>query len=294
MKQFKKKKPHFEFLHKKWTARRNGVVEGVLDKHLRHVALGGLGGLVLFGTPGLNHHQHIQITNAGNQTNIEMAMSKNALLAAELVDKMPTDTRKLTEAEDTKIIQLIAKDLGIKVKSEIDNKRLNRTFGLIGGEQHLYRYPGDAVFEHAKDASDWAMYGGAGIAPGLGAWGYFASSKGAFTPEVEQRERYYIAVQTFLSPGFSERVAEYRDFYKYRKMLVVNPKTGQAVVADIADAGPSEYTGKHLGGSPEVMQELGLATGPRKGAVLYYFLDDSSKDIPLGPVHINEELAQKI
>src|SRR3990167_4891047 len=117
MKQFKKKKPHFEFLHKKWTARRNGVVEGVLDKHLRHVALGGLGGLVLFGTPGLNHHQPIQITNAGNQTNIEMAMSKNAIsifvwLPALVICKMPTDTRKLTEAEDTKIIQLIAKDLG--------------------------------------------------------------------------------------------------------------------------------------------------------------------------------------
>ena len=40
---------------------------------------------------------------------------------------------------------------------------------------------------------------------------------------------------------------------------------------------------KHLGGSPEVMQELGLAGGPRKGAVLYFFIDDPEDKIPLGP-----------
>jgi hypothetical protein len=97
-----------------------------------------------------------------------------------------------------------------------------------------------------------------------------------------------IAVQTFLAPGFSENVAKYRDFFKYRKMLVVNPKTGQAVVTDIGDSGPSEYTGKSLGGSPEVMQGLGLATGPRKGAVLYFFIDDPQDKIPLGPIQINQ------
>ena len=128
------------------------------------------------------------------------------------------------------------------------------------------------------------MFGPAGIAPGLGAWGYFTPSKQAFTKEDEMRERYYLAVQTFLSPGFSERVREYRDFYKFRKMLVVNPKTGQAVVAVIGDAGPAQWTGKHLGGSPEVMHELGLAKGSRKGPVLYFFVDDPENKIPLGPV----------
>jgi hypothetical protein len=161
---------------------------------------------------------------------------------------------------------------------------------VIGGEQHLYRYPGDVLEAHARDAQDWAMYGSSGIAPGLGAYGYFAPSKEAMTHEIEQRERYYLAVQTFLSPGFAERVGEYRDFYKFRKMLVINPKTGQAVVAVIGDAGPAEWTGKHLGGSPEVMHELGLAGGPRKGPVLYYFVEDPNNEIPLGPINLTEEV----
>jgi hypothetical protein len=182
--------------------------------------------------------------------------------------------------------EILSKELNLPVKSEIDGIRLNRTYGFIGGEQHLYRYPGDSVEQHAKSTSDWAMYQGAGIAPGLGAWGYFTPSKEAFSSKDEDRERYYLAVQTFLSPGFAENVGKYRDFYKFRKMLVVNPNTGQAVVAVIGDAGPAEWTGKSLGGSPEVMHELGLATGPRKGGVIYMFLDDPDDQIPLGPLQL--------
>ena len=69
-------------------------------------------------------------------------------------------------------------------------------------------------------------------------------------------------------------------------MLVVNPLTGQAVVSDIADAGPAVWTGKHLGGSPEVMHFLGFADGPRKGAVLYFFINDLDDKIPLGPINL--------
>lgn len=292
MNKFKSNNPKFEHLRKKWTARHTETSENLIDKHVRHIAATSLGSLMLLSTPGLSIATPPGELVPQEQTNISASSSKNALLASELLDKLPVDMQKLSDSQDSVIVDLIKKDLGLNVKAEIDSKRLNRTYGIIGGEQHLYRYPGDNVFAHAKSAQDWAMYGSAGIAPGLGAYGYFAPSKEAMTPEIEQRERYYLAVQTFLSPGFSERVGEYRDFYRFRKMLVVNPKTGQAVVAVIGDAGPAEWTGKHLGGSPEVMHELGLAGGPRKGPVLYYFIDDPENKIALGPIKLTEELAQ--
>jgi len=34
-------------------------------------------------------------------------------------------------------------------------------------------------------------------------------------------------------------------------MLVVNPQNGKAIVADIADAGPSPWTGKQLADRPK-------------------------------------------
>lgn len=289
---FKSKNPQFEYLRKKWVAKNKDLSESLFDKHLRHAAAGSLGGLMLLSTPGLSLPSQNQVVE--DQTRISAGTSKNAQLAADLKDKLPGEVRSLSSEEEKAVADTIKEDLGIKVAAEIDGKRLNRSYGLIGGEQHLYRYPGDTVQLHAKTAQDWAMFGPAGIAPGLGAWGYFAQSKDSMTPLDEEREKYYIAVQTFLAPGFAERTAEYRDFFKYRKMLIVNPKTGQAVVTVIGDAGPAEFTGKHLGGSPEVMHELGLATGPRKGAVLYFFLDDPDDKIALGPVKLSEqELAQR-
>lgn len=284
---FKSKRPHFEYLRKKWTQDHKNQTESLFDKHLRHVALTSLGGLMLLTTsPGVTLKSDHLLTN--DSLKISGRENKNLLLVAVLKDKIPDEVRVLTSDEEKIIADELTKEVGIKVTPEIEGKRLNRTYGFIGGEQHLYRYPGDSLYAHAKTAKDWAMYGSSGIAPGLGAWGYFAPSKEEFSTLDEQRERYYLAVQTFLSPGYVENLKEYRDFFKFRKMLVVNPETGQAVVAVIGDAGPATWTGKHLGGSPEVMHELGLSTGPRKGAVLYFFIDDPEDRVPLGPVILGE------
>ncbi|MBI2011999.1 hypothetical protein HYS91_04480 [Candidatus Daviesbacteria bacterium] len=283
---FKSRNPKYEHLRKKWTQDNKNLAENLFDKHLRHMAIGSLGGLMLLNTSGLSLAPFSPMSS--DQFKVTGEENKNLILAAKLKDKIPNEIRSLTPLEEDEITQILSQDFGFKVASELNGKRLNRYYGLIGGEQHLYRYPGDTIYAHAKTAQDWAMYGSSGIAPGLGAWGYFAPSKEEFTSLDEQKERYYLAIQTFLASGFAERVGEYRDFFKFRKMLVVNPNTGQAVVAVIGDAGPAEWTGKHLGGSPEVMHEVGLAGGPRKGAVLYFFIDDPTDSIPLGPVKVKE------
>ena len=289
--QFTSKKPAFQYLRTKWSSRTKVAQEKFWDKHsnaLKHLAVGSLGGLILLSPP----KGQLPVTNllASSETALK-GFDKNVLLAQVLSSKVPSEVRPLDSSEEKDITDILSTQFGFEVKAEINNIRLNRSYGLIGGEQHLYRYPGDTLIAHADTSLDWAKYGDAGIAPGLGAWGYFVPSKQQFSELDKQREKYYIAVQTFLAPGFAENFDKYRDFFKYRKMLIVNPKTGQAVVCDIADAGPAEFTGKHLGGSPEVMDGLGLATGPRKGAVLYFFIDDPSDTIPLGPIKVRSEVS---
>lgn len=292
---FQTKHPQYEHLRKKWVAKHQAVSEKLLATHgdpVRRLALGGLGGLMLLTTPGMSavtFDQHALSYNGG----ITKGEDKNVLLAQDLKGKVPEEVRKLNPTEEEAIGKILSQRLGLTAQAKLDGVRLNRSYGLIGGEQHLYRYPGDSLYKHADNTVDWAMYGGSGIAPGLGAWGYFSPSESSFTKIDKEREKYYLAVQTFLAPGFAENVAKYRDFFKFRKMVVVNPKTGQAVVAVIGDAGPAEWTGKHLGGSPEVMQSVGLATGPRKGAVLYFFVDDSENKVPLGPITPLKEIAQR-
>jgi hypothetical protein len=282
---FTSKKPHYEHLRKKWTAKHRQLSEKLLDKHKdvgRQLALGSVGSLMLLAVPTVSALPGSILADSGGI--VTKDTDNNRLLATKLEKEVPKDMRALTPDEELVIGKTLSDSFGFTATAELQGKRLNRSYGLIGGEQHLYRYPGDTLYKHAENAQDSAMYGSSGIAPGLGAWGYFAQSEATMTEKDKLRERYYIAVQTFLAPGFAENTKEYKDFFKYRKMLLVNPKTGQAVVADIGDAGPAAWTGKHLGGSPEVMHFVGLATGPRKGAVLYFFIDDPNDKIPLGPI----------
>ena len=83
----------------------------------------------------------------------------------------------------------------ISVKAVLGGKRLNRSYGYIGAEQHLMRFAGDTISSHFSTESEMHDYGASGMAPGRGAWGYI---------EDIEKEKYYIAVQTFLSPGWDE------------------------------------------------------------------------------------------
>ncbi|MBI2086418.1 hypothetical protein HYT74_03690 [Candidatus Daviesbacteria bacterium] len=289
---FSSRKPTFEYLRKKWLLRHHTLQNKLWEKHgsaFKQLAIGSMGGLIFLSPPILQSPPPTKHLTFSRDDALD-SFDRNVLLAEELGDNIPKEVRPLNPEEAINITQILSKNFGFKLVEGIDNIKLNRNYGLIGGEQHLYRYPGDNLYAHADTSYDWAKYSDAGIAPGLGAWGYFANSKKDFKEIDKQREKYYLAIQTFLVSGYAENVEKFRDFFKYRKMLVVNPKTGQSVVAVVADAGPADWTGKHLGGSPEVMDALGLAEGPRKGPVVYFFIDDPKDEIPLGPIKIKDEL----
>jgi hypothetical protein len=207
------------------------------------------------------------------------------LLLSDLKFVVPDRMRTLSPDEEASVSAVLSRHFGMDVRPDIGGLRLNRTYGMIGAEQHLMRHPGDNMGSHFTSVSDSDLFYSSGMAPGRGAWGYFANSASEMSITDIEREKWYIAVQTFEAPDYLGRLREYRDFFKYRKMLVVNSSTGQAVVTDIGDAGPAVWTGKHLGGSPEVMYFLGYSEGMRKGPVLYFFINDPNDKISLGPVN---------
>ena len=193
---------------------------------------------------------------------------------------LPEKVRPLSREEEKRLEQVIKDITNIPAKASLEGEHLNTTYGYIGAEQHLKRYPGDILENHGP-------YYKEGIAPGLGAWGYFAKSKSELTPELVETEKWYAVVQTLYLPDWDTRHKFLYKWYKYRKVMVVNTVNGNAVVAAIADAGPAAFTGKHFGGSPEVMEYLGGARY-KKGAVLLFFVDDPENKVPLGPVKYNE------
>ncbi len=209
---------------------------------------------------------------------------ENTLPQKDLIESfktmLPSDVRPLSRDEEKRLEQVIKDTTNVSAKAALEGEHLNTTYGYIGAEQHLKRYPGDVLENHGP-------YYKEGIAPGLGAWGYFSKSKADLTPQLVETEKWYAVVQTLYLPDWSERQPYLRDWYKYRKVMIVNTKNGNAVVAAIADAGPAAFTGKHFGGSPEVMEYLG-GSKYKKGAVLLFFVDDPENKVPLGPVKYNE------
>ncbi len=193
---------------------------------------------------------------------------------------LPEKTRPLSREEEKYLERLFDTILGVSARATLEGEHLNTTYGLIGAEQHLRRYPGDTVSGHGELLKE-------GMAPGLGAWGYFASSRAALTPQLEETEKWYAVVQTLYLPDWNKRQPHLKNWYKYRKVLIVNTKNGQAVVASIADSGPAAWTGKHFGGSPEVMVHLG-GERYKKGPVVIFFVDDPNNQVPLGPVEYNK------
>jgi hypothetical protein len=205
------------------------------------------------------------------------------VLVQSLNKVLPSRPRPLSSDEEKYLEGIFNEVIGVKAKATLEGEHLNTTYGYIGAEQHLRRYPGDTLSQHSTETETLKE----GMAPGLGAWGYFAPSKSDLTPDLVETEKWYAVVQTLYLPDWNKRQPYLRDWYKYRKVLIVNTENGKAVVAAIADSGPAAWTGKQFGGSPEVMEYLG---GPKykKGSVVVFFVDDPDNKVSLGPVEYNK------
>lgn len=272
--------PHIE----KFLAEKGLPLEKIREHSAKIISAGALTGTLLLAPPSgiralpppLEIIESIKLANK-DQDNV----LKQKILVDSLAKILPQKTRPLTRDEEKSIEIIINSTVGVKARGTLEGEHLNTTYGLIGAEQHLRRYPGDRLVNHGQSLEE-------GMAPGLGAWGYFAPSKNAMTPDLVETEKWYAVAQTLYLPDWGKRQPYLRDWYKYRKVLVINTKNGNAIVGAIADSGPAAFTGKSFGGSPELMEYLG---GPRykKGPVIFFFVDDPENKIPLGPVEYNYE-----
>lgn len=191
----------------------------------------------------------------------------------------------LDEEQELYLEQQLTDILGFDVTAQLEGHRLNHSIGIMGGEQHLRRHPTDALTDH--DA-----YLEAGIAPNRGAFGWFTEG-GQLTENAIAREKYYFAVQTLYLEDWNTNYQELKPWYKFRKMIVINPAERIAVVGVVGDAGPAMWVKKQFGGSPEVIREGKIWSPKSRGRVILFFVYDPNDDVPLGPIDL-DELTQKI
>lgn len=267
------------------TLNEKGLNLGKIREHSsKLLGAGFVSGALLLTSPNSLHslpQTHLQMAQLLPKDNKLPVMSNLGSLLSGIHNIVPDKTQPLDRSTEKALEKLITETTGIKVKATLEGEHLNTTYGLIGAEQHLRRYPGDVMATHPAVEED-----DEGMAPGLGAWGYFSKSRESLTPDLIEKEKWYVVAQTLYLPDWNTRTRYLREWYKYRKVIVINTENGKAVVGDIADSGPAAFTGKQFGGSPEVMNYLGGARY-KKGPVLFFFVDDPDNKIPLGPIEYN-------
>jgi len=190
----------------------------------------------------------------------------------------------LTTQDELYLEQQLSDMLGFQVAAELEGHRLNHLVGVMGGEQHLKRFPTDTLEQH--DA-----YQESGMAPNRGAFGWFTQN-GQLTPDAIAREKYYFAVQTLYLPEWNQNHAKLKPWYSFRKMIVINPIDQKAVVGVVGDAGPAQWVKKQFGGSPEVIREGQIWSRAARGHVMLFFVDDPENKVPLGPIDLAQVATQ--
>lgn len=240
-----------------------------------------MAGQVAMTSPLLSSNQNNQqvLDEKTRKVALEISEQEHQEIVAKLSSYVNSPAGHLERETELYLEQQLSEILGFKVRAELDGKKLNHSVGIMGSEQHLLRFPGDELKDH--DA-----YLEAGIAPNRGAFGWFTQN-GQLTEKSILREKYYFAVQLMYLPEWSENYEDLKPWYKFRKMIVINPAEQMAVVGVVADAGPSMWVKKQFGGSPEVIREGKIWSPNSKGKVMVLFVDDEEDLVPLGPISLD-------
>jgi hypothetical protein len=285
-------KQHCDDLKAKFLAKHKDVAQWLKDNSMeledlkqysqQIIAISSLAAQVMLTKPvEAQVQQQLQplVDETKDKTLVEVTQEEYDEILNKMVSFVNLPPGHLAEDDELYLEQQLSDMLGFEVTAELDGHQLNHSIGTMGGEQHLLRFPSDSLDKH--DA-----YLEAGIAPNRGAFGWFTQN-GELTEEVIRNEKYYFAVQTLYLPDWNSNYKELKPWYKFRKMVVINPAEKIAVVAVVGDAGPAMWVKKQFGGSPEVMREGKIWSPKSRGKVILLFVDDPDDNIPLGPISLD-------
>lgn len=280
-----------------WLAARADQIQALKTMSQQTLAAASLAGAIALNTPtaipkleqvqAQTASQSVQTVQSGLETDELQKMSEeefNAIME-KLSEAVAQPPGHLPKSDELYVEQQLSDILGFPVSAELEGNRLNHSLGIMGGEQHLKRFPGDSLEQH--DA-----YIESGIAPNRGAFGWF-TEQGQLTPDAIQREKYYFAVQTLYLPNWNTEHPRLKEWYKFRKMIVINPTDRMAVVGVVGDAGPALWVKKQYGGSPEIIREGKIWSRTARGRVMLLFVDDPGNTIPLGPIQLQAPAVER-
>jgi len=189
---------------------------------------------------------------------------------------------KLPREQSLYLEQQLTDLMGFEVASELDGYQLPHTLGAMSALPHLKRHQQDDLAQHL-------LYQEAGLSDHRSSFGWF-TEMGQLTAEAVAREQYYVSLQIDLLSEWGINAQALKAWYKYRKVVVINPFQERAMVAVVGDFGPGDWIQHQFGGSPEIIRQLEVWDVLSQGRVFVFFVNDPEEKVPLGLIDIRLKL----
>jgi hypothetical protein len=222
-----------------------------------------------------------EIPQSKQKPYLELSEEEHLAVIEKLCAVVKQPAGHLPVQDELYLEQQLTDTLGFEVSAELDDQRLNHSIGTMAALPHLRRFPTDTLAQHED-------YREAGLSQYRSAFGWF-TELGQMTPETKLREQYYVAVQAQFVPTWHENYRQLKEWYKFHKMVVINPMEQKAVVAVIGDLGPAHWMQYQFGGSPAVIRDADIWSLKSKGKVFLLFVNDPSDAISPGPISLRYE-----
>ena len=184
---------------------------------------------------------------------------------------------QLAGNESLYLEQQLSDLLGFDVATVLDGRQLPHNAATMSALPHQQRSPEDTLEKHRHHQE-------AGLQTGRSQFGWFVPNAADSHSNHSQPEEYSVTVQLQYLDEWQSQRQELKKWYRYRKIVVINPFERRATIAAITGVGPTERLQYQCAGSPEVIRETMVWSLASQGKVLLFYVDDPEDTLALGPV----------
>ena len=213
-----------------------------------------------------------------SDSTFKISAEEHQEVVAKLVELSQSTAGSLPKEDQLYVEQQLIDLLGFEVTSALEGIEMKHTVGVMQAGQHLPRFPDDSLAQHVS-------FPEAGLSDRRSFFGWFTQS-GQVTAQLQQTEQWYVGLPITSFPDWSENPTNSVQWWKYRKVIVINPVEEMAVVGSVAEAAPNQLLAYQYVGSPELIKAGQIWSLKSMGRVIMLFVDDPDNQVPLGPKSI--------
>ena len=218
--------------------------------------------------------------NKDNQLASNVTKEEYESIMEKMIQLLQLPAGQLEEKSELYLEQQLSDILGFDVLANFEGNRLLFSTGIMESHPHLKRSPTDSLNKHSN-------YHEAGISKIRSAFGWFSNSS-EISKIDNENEKYYISIPLYYHHNWNTHYYELKQWYRFRKVIVINPNNRIAVVASIGNIGPNTHTRRQFGGSPELIRAGKIWSSAGMGRVLIMFVDDPNNEVSLGPINFDK------